>query len=85
VNRTMLERGIVAARHDPSVPGGIYVEDDHIKHVFEMLYSAMSGHRFTLVHGNKRFGYTDEAAWRADIDAIAKLRGALTFEGPDIA
>ena len=80
INSSMLRRGIVVARHDATVPGGIYVEDEHIKHVFEILYSAMSGHRWTIVHGNKRFGYTDEAAWRADIEAIEALGAGLSFE-----
>ncbi len=87
INRTMVKRGIVVARHDETVPGGIYVDDDHVKHVFEMLYSAMSGHLWTIVHGNKRFGYTDQAAWKADIAAIEKLRDALSYEGaaPSVA
>ena len=82
VNRTMVDRGIITARHDPAVGGSLYVEDEHIKHVYEMLYAAMSGHRWTVVHGNKRFGYSDETAWKADIARLDALRDGLRFEGP---
>lgn len=81
VNEKMVERGVVHLRRDPTVPGEIYVEDDHVKNVYEQIFAALSGHRFTIVHGNKRYGFTDRAAWEAGKAAIQAAEKALTWEG----
>ena len=81
VNDTMLDREIVSLSDDPEIPGGVYVYDDHIKNVFELLYCGLGGFRFTLVHGNKRYGYEDEDAWSADVARCDTLRSAMAFEG----
>ncbi len=77
VNQTMVERGIVEARPRPAAPGGFYVYDEHIKNVYELLYAGLSGHRWTIVHRNKRYGFTDEAAWRAAVAKLETLRAAV--------
>lgn len=80
VNSSMVGRGIVRVRWEPQEQGGWYVEDDHVKNAFELLYAALAGYRYTIVHQNKRYVFDDEDAWsdaRAQLDA---LRGELTFE-----
>ncbi len=81
VNATMLERGIVSLGQDPSVDAGVYVRDDHIKNVFELLYCGLADVRFTVVHNNKRYGFTDRAAWEAAVERLDTLRSQLRFEG----
>lgn len=81
VNTAMRERGIVTIRQAPWEEGGIYVHDDHVKNAFELLYCALSGHRWTIVHNNKRYGYTDQEAFAADKAKLEELRGALLFDG----
>lgn len=80
VNLAMRERGIVEVRHEPSEQGGWYVEDEHIKNAFELLYAALAGYRHTIVHQNKRYVFETEAAWQAAREQLDDLRGALTFE-----
>ncbi len=80
VNETMVERGIVAVDWQPGAPGGFYVFDDHIKNTFELLYCGLAGYGWTVVHGNKRYGFTDEDAWTAAVERLTALRGALSFE-----
>jgi hypothetical protein len=70
VNRAMVERGIVQVERDTSVPGGWYVHDEHIKNLFELCFCGLSGVRWTIVHGNKRYGFDDEEAWRGAIDEL---------------
>jgi len=79
VNRSAVDRKIVSLRSDPSVPGGMYVYDDHLKNVYEQLYAAMSAYRWTITHANKRWGFTDEETWKAAVAELAKLRSELTF------
>ena len=81
VNDTMADREIVSVSDDPEVPGGVYVYDDHIKNLFELLFCGLGGFGFTLVHGNKRYGYADEEAWAADVARCDALRPAVAFEG----
>ena len=76
VNEAMVEREIVALEWQPPAPGGVYVHDDHIKNLFELLFCGLGGHPFTIVHGNKRWGFEDEASWRAAKERLATLRGA---------
>jgi hypothetical protein len=80
VNQSMLAREIVQVRWEPQEQGGWYVEDDHVKNAFELLYAALAGYRHTIVHQNKRYVFEDQAAWilaRGQLDA---LRGQLTFQ-----
>lgn len=79
VNATMQERGIVTVRRAPHEQGGWYVEDDHIKNAFELLFAALAGYRWTIVHQNKRYGFTDEAAWTAARRRLDALRSKLSF------
>ena len=80
VNRSMVERGIVKVETDASAPGGYYVHDDHLKAVYELCYCAFAGCGWTVVHANKRYGFTDEATWTAAIEALSALRAAVRFE-----
>ncbi|MBL4687695.1 MAG: hypothetical protein JKY37_24075, partial [Nannocystaceae bacterium] len=80
VNEAMWERGVVDVRPDDSVPSGFYVYDDHIKHVFELIYCGLAGYRHTLVHGNKRYGFKDQAQWQRAVDQLAQLRAVVRFE-----
>jgi len=80
INDTMLDRGIVTLSAELEIPGGVYVHDDHIKNVFELLFCGLGGFGHTVVHGNKRYGYRDEAAWRADVERSGEARGGLTFD-----
>jgi hypothetical protein len=80
VNRSMVDRGIVRVETDHSAPGGYYVFDDHMKNVYELCYCGFAGYRWTIVHGNKRFGFQDEAAWTAAVDALKAARAGVTFE-----
>jgi hypothetical protein len=79
VNATMLERELIGFRIDRSAPGGFYVHDDHVKNVYEILYSALAGYGFTVVHGNKRHGFESEQEWRAAIAELERRRAALEF------
>lgn len=83
INQSMLERGIVDARPRAAAPGGFYVHDEHIKNCYELLYAALSGHRWTIVHGNKRHGFDDEAAWSAAVERLETMRRALSVRGLD--
>ena len=84
VNQKMIDRGVVNLRQDATVPGGIYVEDDHIKNLYEQIFAALSGHPFTIVHANKRYGFTDRAAWMAARAALIEATQALTWEQPRV-
>ena len=79
VNKAMLDRGIVTIEHRAELPGAVYVHDDHIKNVFEILYAGLSGHTHTVVHGNKRWGFTDKDEWQA---VVAKLETWRTTPAP---
>jgi hypothetical protein len=80
VNQAMLEREIVKVRPDAKEQGGWYVEDDHVKHVFELLYTALAGYQHTIVHQNKRYVFEDAAAWTAAREQLDALRGQLSFQ-----
>lgn len=82
-NRSMVERGVIEIRADRSVASGFYVYDDHVKNVYEIVYCGLSGHRYTIVHDNKRYGFTSEDAWRKAVDRVEKLRAKLTFDADD--
>ena len=76
----MLEREIVSVEQNATVGGGLYVHDDHIKNVYELLYAALSGYRWTVIHGNKRYGFRDEAAWQVGVKALQAARANVEFE-----
>ncbi len=80
VNDAMWERGVVDVRPDDSVPSGFYVYDDHVKNMYELIFCGLAGYAHTIVHGNKRYGFKDEAAWRAAVDGLTSLRSAVGFE-----
>jgi hypothetical protein len=79
VNTTMYDRGIVTVEPDRSVEGGFYVHDDHVKHVLELIYCALSEHRWTIVHEGKRYGFTSAAKWKTAVAKLNKRRAALSF------
>ena len=79
VNQTMLERALVDLHVETQVPGGVYVHDDHIKNLFELIFCSLAGYGYTIVHQNKRFGYKDEASWKADVEKIKQVRNKLTI------
>ncbi len=81
VNDSMVERDLVTIRVDESVPSGFYVFDDHIKNVFELIYSGLAGYTHTIVHNNKRYGFKSADKWQTAIERLTDLRGALSFEG----
>lgn len=80
VNESMVERELVDVRIDDSVASGFYIYDDHIKNVFELIYTGLAGHTHTIVHENKRYALPDEAAWKDAVAKIEALRGALSFQ-----
>jgi hypothetical protein len=80
VNRAMRERGIVRVRWAPHEEGGWYVEDDHVKNAFELLYAALGGYRYTIVHQNKRYVFEEKAAWQAARERLDELRDELSFD-----
>jgi hypothetical protein len=80
VNQGMLARKIVNVRWEPQEQGGWYVQDDHVKNAFELLYTALAGYRHTIVHQNKRYVFEDEAAWVAAREQLDALREQLSFE-----
>lgn len=85
VNASMWERGIVEVRPSAGVSGEAYVYDEHIKNVFEMVFCALGGYPWTVVHNNKRYGFSDENVWKAAIAEIERLRASVRFEGGPIA
>lgn len=84
VNEKMVKRDVVQLRRDSTVPGGIYVEDDHIKNLYEQIFAALAGQRFTIVHANKRYGFETREAWEAAKAKIEKATAALTWEQPRV-
>lgn len=84
-NATMWDRGIIEVRHTSQVSGGAYVYDEHIKNLYEMIYCALGGLPWTILHNNKRYGFADEASWKAAIAEIEAARHAVRFEGGAIA
>ncbi len=80
VNESMVDRELVTVRVDDSIPSGFYVYDDHIKNVYELVYSGLSGHGHTVIHGNKRYGFESKAKWDEAVAKLESLRQALTYE-----
>ena len=74
VNDKMVDRAIVEVNQKEQGEGGFYVWDDHIKNVYELLFAAMGDYRWTVVHNNKRFGFTDQATWKNAVDQLKALR-----------
>ena len=84
INDAMLRRGVIDARPVTEAPGGVYVEDDHIKNLFEMIFAALGGYPWSIVHENKRYGYRNEAGWRDATAALDARRARLTFDDQPI-
>ena len=80
INDSMLQREIVEVSVESPVPGGFYVYDDHIKNLFEIVLCGLGGYPWTVVHQNKRHGFSDEASWQSAVDDLDRLRSALRFE-----
>ncbi|MGB1275978.1 MAG: hypothetical protein ACPG77_09530, partial [Nannocystaceae bacterium] len=83
VNQTMLKRNIVNFTHLSEEEGGFFVEDEHIKCMYEQIFAALSGHTWTIIHNNKRYGFTDQGAWKASVRRLDGLRERLAFGGPE--
>lgn len=81
VNDTMLARGLVTVKRQASAPGGIYVYDDHIKNIYELIYCGMAGYRYTVVHDNKRYGFKTEAGFKTAVTRLKNLRSKLSYQG----
>lgn len=79
INTNMLDRGIVQKAWSPATAGNFYVYDDHIKNVYEILWTALSGHRWSILHDNKRYAFANQAAWKAAIAKIDAARAKLKF------
>ncbi|MBK9364933.1 MAG: hypothetical protein IPN01_01215 [Deltaproteobacteria bacterium] len=77
VNRTMRDRGLITVLQSPAGRGGVYVQDDHIKHVYERLWAALSGCRYTILLDNKRYAFADEGSFRETIDRLRAARREL--------
>jgi hypothetical protein len=80
VNQAMRERGVVNVRKAPDEQGGWYVEDDYIKNSFELLYAALAGFEYTIIHQNKRYVFSNKAAWDAARQRLDALRAELSFD-----
>lgn len=80
VNDTMMARGIVQVKRQISAPGGIYVYDDHIKNVYELIYCGMAGYRYTVVHDNKRYGFKTESGFKTALTRFKNLRAKLSYQ-----
>lgn len=81
VNRAMVQRSVVELRPDDTVPGGTYVHDEHVKNLAELLWCGLSGHAWTVVHGNKRYAFTREEDWSDAVAAATAAREALDGAG----
>jgi hypothetical protein len=80
VNQTMVQREIIEIDQRPEFPGGVYVHDDHIKNMFELLFAALGGFGHCIVHDNKRWGFSEEAVWKEHVDNIERLRHGAVSE-----
>ncbi|MSP60291.1 MAG: hypothetical protein EXR72_08110 [Myxococcales bacterium] len=79
MNVSMLERDLIAARPLESAGGGWYVHDDHIKNVYELIYCALAGYSWTILHANKRHGFKSKEAWQEAIDQLKARSAAVRF------
>ncbi|MEM9487515.1 MAG: hypothetical protein AAGC55_00155 [Myxococcota bacterium] len=79
INRAMVDREIVSSRVEPSAPGGFYVYDDHIKNLFEIIFTALAGYRYSIIHDNKRYGFDSKEDWDMAIQVLKKRRRELTL------
>ena len=82
MNESMIDRDIVYARHATWAGGETYVHDDYIKHLFELLFCAMSGRRWTVLHANRRYSFESEEAWTSAKRKVRAARSRLSFEPP---
>lgn len=70
VNAAMHRRGLLSVRPGAGDAPEPFVEDDHIKHIYEQLYCALGGYPYTLLLDNRRYGFRDARSWQAAIDAL---------------
>ena len=82
VNETLVARQLVELEENAEAQGGVYVYDDHLKNQYEMLFCALGGYPWTVVHDNKRWGFGDEAGWAAAVEELSTLRQRLSFSEP---
>ncbi len=78
-NEAMEDRGIISWAVRASENREKVIEDDHIKHVFEVIFSALSGRRFSVVHNNRRWIFDHEDDWKDAIDNLSALRERCLF------
>jgi len=79
VNEKMIERDLVYARHAGWAGGETFVHDEYVKHLFELLFCAMSGRRWTVLHAAKRYAFDSEADWKKAKRNARAARGRLDF------
>ena len=77
VNATLVQRQMIGLRPAPGLQGGVRVDDEHLKNVCELLWCGLAGRRWTVVHHNARYAFTEESAWQREIDALTAARTAL--------
>jgi hypothetical protein len=82
VNESMIDRDIVYARHARWAGGETYVLDDYIKHVFELLFCALSGRHWTVLHANRRYAFGSKKAWKRARRNVRAGRSRLSFQPP---
>ena len=80
-NANMAKREIITMSHDSASPGGVYVHDEHIKSIYEMIFCALGGFPWTIVHNNQRYGFADEATWSDTVWKLRRAREEVRFVG----
>jgi len=83
VHKTMLDRGVISVVHRGDTMGQVYVHDDHIKNVFELLFCGLGGHNFTIVHGNKRWCVDQKADWQEHCKELDAWRATQQGQADD--
>ena len=79
-NATMLERHIIEVVGEPSAPGGVRVHDEHVESVCELIFAALAGYPYTIVHAGERYGFRDRSAWEQAVRLLKQRRRGLAFE-----
>jgi hypothetical protein len=75
----MIDRDVVYVRHAAWAGGETYVHDDYVKHMFELLFCALSGRRWTVLHANRRYAFDTEKTWRRAKRNVRAARSRLKF------
>lgn len=79
-NATMLQRHMIEVVEEPSAPGGLRVHDEHVENVYEMIFAALAGYPYTIVHAGERHGFRDRSAWEQAVRLLKQRRRKLAFE-----